>query len=85
MADVRAAEQAELWTTASRHHLGRGVEGGADLAVALRAINRLEGRGEWGPKGMLAAVVCGGIWPKHRMFEAWASDSRHVLDVPLQW
>ena len=75
MADVRAEVQPALWTKASRHHLGKGLEGGADPHGRTQGHQQMD----WGGGGTLAAIMCGSIWPRQRMLlaESWIHPGLH--------
>eukprot|EP00959_Pyramimonas_sp_CCMP1952_P395557 8288205-Pyramimonas_sp.AAC.1 len=38
---------AQVWSKASQHHLGKGLEFSADFTVPYRHMKRLEGRNQW--------------------------------------
>ena len=65
---VRETLNRDVWRQAASHHLGAGLEEGADLTVPRRLLRGLLRRGDEARAGLLRAVLCGGLWPRERSF-----------------
>jgi len=63
-----------IWHKASSHHLGKGLEAGADITVGQRhMVGLLKGQ-QNSRASKLTLSMCGGIWSQHRKFEAGLID-----------
>ena len=68
--DLVALADRLLWSRAQFHEHGAGLApGGPDLVQVRRQVRRMEAKGQWAERGMMLAVVSGGLWPQSRLHE----------------
>ena len=67
---VRESARVGLWRGAAKHHLGGGLEGGADTNQLKRHIRGLEKRGLHQWAGAIRCCATGGVWGRERLAAA---------------
>ena len=58
-----------LWTVASGHQDGAGLQGGPDLTVMKKHLDKLRRQGDNSKAGLLMSIATGGNWSQKRKYE----------------
>ena len=66
----------KLWGRIGHTQHATGATEGIDPTVAIRYLARLEKQGKPGEAGMLRTILAGGVWGRHRKWEAGLSTSK---------
>ena len=54
------------WKRAAGHHLGAGLEHGADLTYLRRHLSKLRAQGQYAKAALMALIAEGGAWTRAR-------------------
>lgn len=74
---VRNTIETEMWSNASKHEAGRGLEEGVDLTEAYKNFKFLNKTGRHSERAMLNTSLVGACWPAERKFRhGITSDSK---------
>ena len=82
---IQEIREQHLWTQASHHRGGQGMENGVDMSVPIRHYNRLVKNGQTDKAPALASINAGALWCPARLEEAGIKnqDGSDVHKCPL--
>ena len=72
---IRASNEGQLWKKASRHEMGAGLDGVADLITLFKHDRFLHKKGMNAARGMLLAGAMASCWTQVRRYRAGLVES----------
>ena len=67
--ELEEIREQQLWTEASNHRYGSGLEHGCDLTAIKKYYHHLVQQGHSSKAGLLMCIAAGGLWPQGRKAE----------------
>jgi len=77
--DISRVAHALCWEAAANHHLGGGLQGGADLTAARAFIAKEKRKKDKGAPGLAGAIIVGSCWDNARRHSAYPSQDPMCL------